>query len=148
MSTSGSNCWDTIQPTKDTQTGHHLFAAPNLGNQQLHNAWVCKSTQVTKLISLSGEDLPRNTAHDLARACLRQVIDKVDFLRCRKGADNLAHLEGELFLDDPWVRGVVLEFTGVLVSRREIIRHGNTYGLSVTKAWTAWPVNSSGVPIA
>ena len=50
---------------KDAQTDS-LLAARNLGNQILHNAWVCERTQVTKLISLAGREFPHNTAHDLA----------------------------------------------------------------------------------
>jgi len=64
----------------------------------IHDAWVRERTQVTKLISLAGDELPQDTAHDLARARLRQVPDKVDLLRCREGADDLADLEDELLL--------------------------------------------------
>ena len=97
--------------TKDAQTDR-LLAAPDLGNQMLHNARVCKRAQVTELIRLAGDELPQDTTHDLARARLRQVADEVDFLRCCEGADDLADLEDELFLEHLWVRGVVLEFAG------------------------------------
>ena len=104
----------------------------------IDNAWVCKRTQVAELILLAGDELPQDTAHDLARARLRQVPDEVDFLWCCEGTDDLADLEDELLLEDLWVRGVVLEFAGggsrKLTSDTMV---EDTYGLSVTKAWTA-----------
>ena len=91
-----------------------LLAAPDLGNQMIDDAWVCECAQVTELIRLAGDELPQDTAHDLARARLRQVPNEVDFLRCCEGTDDLADLEDELLHEHLWVRGVVFEFTGGL----------------------------------
>lgn len=56
---------DTAASRAAAQTDN-LLAAPNPSNQVFHNAWVCERTQVTKLISLAGDEFPQDTTHDLA----------------------------------------------------------------------------------
>lgn len=67
------------------------------------------SRGVTELILLAGQDLSQDTAHDLTRSSLGQVIDREDGLRSCEGTDGLADLHDEVLLDRVAVLVTLLE---------------------------------------
>jgi hypothetical protein len=73
-----------------------------------------------------------------AGARLGQVRDDEDLLRRGEGANDLAHLDDELFGEGTFVAWVVFELAGRTVSEDEgrSVEQG-THGLRVTNAKTA-----------
>jgi hypothetical protein len=64
------------------------------GKQYLRR--VSKSGSVAEFMMLTVDNLSENTSHDLARASLGVVTDKVDTLGSGEGSDDLANLQSQL----------------------------------------------------
>lgn len=87
----------------------------------LNNTWILQRRNITKLILLTAQNLSQNSAHNLARASLGQVLDDVHALGSSKRPNVLADVQdellaqlgrgGELGLDaDKGIDGLASEF--------------------------------------
>jgi hypothetical protein len=61
----------------------------------LHDTGVTERAHIAQLIFLPRKDLAQDTAHDLARAGLGQVVDNDDTLRCGERTDRATDLEDQ-----------------------------------------------------
>ena len=87
---------------------YSVYAAtdlPALGNalghcglDLVHDGRFRKRAQISKLITFARDDLAHDTAHNLARARLGKIVDDVNLLRGREGADSFANLEHEFLV--------------------------------------------------
>lgn len=107
----------------------------DLGLDDFNDGGVFHGAEVTKLITLAGNDLPHDTTHDLlwkgnqsqdrgkynttfwldcpylSGAGLGQVADEINLLGSSEGTNDFADLKGELLEEARLVVGVVLELT-------------------------------------
>lgn len=60
------------------------------------NRRIRQRRDITQAVLLAAQDLPQDTAHDLAAAGLREVLDDVDALGGSKRPDRLADLHDEV----------------------------------------------------
>lgn len=67
------------------------------------------SRGITKLILLTSQNLPQNTAHNLTRSSLGQVVDSEDSLGSGEWTNGLADLHDEVLLDGVVVLVALLE---------------------------------------
>ena len=76
-----------------------LSALGYCGLDLVHDGRFRQRTQIAQLITFACNNLAHYTAHNLARARLGKVVDDVDLLRCREGADNFANLLHEFLVE-------------------------------------------------
>lgn len=110
----------------------------DLGLDDFDDGRVFHGAEVTKLITLTGNDLPHDTTHDLSGASLGQIADEVDLLGSSEGTNDFADLQSELLEETRFVVGVVLELRlegneGVDSLASKLIGGTNDSGLSNTR---------------
>lgn len=128
-------------PCYISRGGGELRRSGDLSLDGRNDTGIGQGAEVAQLIAFSTRDLAHDTAHDLTRPRLGEVGNDENFLRGSKRPNDLSNLKGELLGEGGLIVGIVREFATEEVSVNprtwEFIWRKDTYGLRVTKAWTA-----------
>jgi hypothetical protein len=65
-------------------------------NDLIHDTGITQRRRITQTVLLPAQHLPQNTAHNLPRPRLGQIVDDEDRLGCRKGTDLFPDLQHEV----------------------------------------------------